>query len=169
MTRLFWSTVDVLGYLFTFMHTADSFIQSDLWRLAFTAKHYSLQFQHVPLFISHVSSVANRTLKNLHASCSDPLTPKFPSDGNICRPQYPSRLHKEASWSQNSCVVSFPQKKPVSLYHIVILIKWWNADTYVRPLESLYCSCFSFRGTHTLWEGASSIRSNPLLELHTGG
>lgn len=113
MTHLFWSTVDVLDFLFTFMHLADGFIQSDSWRAfwppAFTVEHYSLQFQHVSLFISYVSSVVNRMLKNLHVSCTDPLVSKFPSEGNVYRPQYPWRLHKEASWSQISCVFS-PKK-----------------------------------------------------------
>ncbi len=98
-------------YLFTFMHLADGFIQSDSWRAfwppAFTVEHNSLQFQHVSLFISYVSSV----VKNLPVSCTSPLVSKFPSEYNVYRPQYPSRLHKEVSWSQISCVVSFPQKR----------------------------------------------------------
>lgn len=113
------------------------------------------------LFISYVSSVVNRMLKNLHVSCTDPLVPKFPSEGNIYRPQYPSRLHKGASWSQISCVVSFPPKKnPDSLYHIVILIKWWNADMRkATGIFILQLLLFPWRThTHTLWEGASSIK-----------
>ncbi len=123
MTHLFWSTVDVLDFLFTFMHLADGFLQSDsrraFWPPAFTVEHNSLQFQHVLLFISYVSSV----VKNLPVSCTSPLVSKFPSEDNVYRPQYPSRLHKEISWSQISCVVSFPKKEPDSLYHIVLLIK----------------------------------------------
>lgn len=93
--------------------------------------------------------------------------PLFPSEGNVYRPHYPSRLCKEVSWSQISCF-SFSQKKSQTPNHVVILIWWWNADTYVRPLESLYCSCFSFHAAQTLWEGPSSMRSNPLLDLHSG-
>lgn len=58
MTHLFWSTVDVLDFLFTFMHLADSFIQSDsrkaFWPPAFTVEHYSLRFQHYLFLMSPV-------------------------------------------------------------------------------------------------------------------
>lgn len=41
--------------------------------------------------------------------------PLFPSEGNVSRPQYPSRLRQEVSWSQISCF-SFSQKMSQTPY-----------------------------------------------------
>lgn len=172
MTHLFWSTVEVLDFLFTFMHLADGFIQSDSWRAfwppAFTVEHNSLQFQHVSLFISYVSSVVKTMLKNLHVSCTSPLVSKFPSEDNVYRPQYPSRLRKEVSWSQISCIVSFPQKRarlPIShsssdqvmkCRHMRKVTGIFILELFLFPWRT-HCEKVLVRSNH-----------NPLLELHSG-